>query len=98
MIVEYWSDAFVMPDVGTWCNEERLAGLLEFSLCKTKTGSGLTAMDIRHIEHSEEWEDVVSESFFEAVLPRSRSCLWVFTLCKCQPAIFEHLDSPVTHL
>lgn len=83
MIVEYWPNALVMPDVGTWCNKKRLAWLAGFSTngaCKGRTRSELTAIDIRHIEHSEEWEEAVSESFFVAVFPRSRSCLWVFTL------------------
>ena len=31
MVVKYWSNAFVMPDVGTWCNKERLAWLADFS-------------------------------------------------------------------
>ena len=48
----------------------------------------LTAMDIRHIEHSEECEDVVSESFF-AGFPKSRSRLWVVTLDQCQQQISE---------
>ena len=43
----------------------------------------LTAMDIKHIEHSEECEDAVSESFF-AGFPKSRSRLWVVTLAKSQ--------------
>ena len=63
-----------------------------------KDGSELTAIDIRHIEHSDEWEEAVSESFFVVVFPRSRSCLWVFTLCRCQPAISEGLCRPIAHL
>ena len=43
----------------------------------------LTAMDIRHIEHSEECDDAVSEFFF-AGFPKSRSRLWVVTLVKGQ--------------
>ena len=35
----------------------------------------LTAIDIRHIEHSEEWDDAASESLLGAALPRSRSRL-----------------------
>ena len=52
---------------------------LRVSSCLAK----LTAMDIRHIEHSEECEDAVSESFF-AGFPKSRSRLWVVTLAKGQ--------------
>ena len=40
----------------------------------------LTAIDIRHIEHSDEAEEAVSESLFGTVLPKSRSRLWVWTL------------------
>ena len=45
-------------------------------------------MDIRHMEHSEECEDAVSESFF-AVLPKSRSRLWVVTLAKSQQQVSD---------
>lgn len=48
----------------------------------------LTAMDIRHIEHSEECEDAVSESFF-AGFPKSRSRLWVVTLAKSQQQVSD---------
>lgn len=40
----------------------------------------LTAIDVRHIEHSEECEDAVSESLLTPALPRSRSRLCVVTL------------------
>ena len=40
----------------------------------------LTAIDMRHIEHSEECVDALSPSFFSAVFPKSRSRLWVVTL------------------
>lgn len=57
MIVQYRPNALVMPDVGTRCNKERLARLADFSTygaCKSRAGFRLTAIDIRHIEHSEE--------------------------------------------
>lgn len=40
----------------------------------------LTAIDIRHIEHSEECVEAASLSFFGAAFPRSRNRLWVVTL------------------
>ena len=92
MSVEDWADAFVVPDVGAGGYEEGLAGL-EFCVSigakAKKVGGrmrGLTAMDMRQMEHSDEFTEAVSESLVAAetdsFLPfwRARSCLCVFLL------------------
>jgi hypothetical protein len=71
--VENGADAFIVPDVGAWGYEKGLAWLLhccQFSgfggeRCKGRR-VGLTAMDMRQMEHSEEFTDAVSESRVEA--------------------------------
>ena len=40
----------------------------------------LTAIDIRHIEHSDEWVDAVSEPVLVSDLPRARNLLCVVRL------------------
>lgn len=47
-------------------------------------GSELTAIDIRHMAHSDECMDDVSESFLASVLPRARMRLCVVMLLRGQ--------------
>lgn len=81
MVIQYRANAFVMPDMGAGSNKKGLARLLWISESILQWGTAeLTAIDIRHIEHSDECADAVSESFFVAFLPRSLRRLWVCTL------------------
>ena len=62
-----------MPDMGTRSYKKGLARLTTFyqELLLIEQDSQLTAMEIRHIEHSEECVDAVSDSFFSAEFPSS---------------------------
>lgn len=42
----------------------------------------LTAIDMRQMEHSEEWVDALSASFFGTDFPKLRSLLCVVTLSR----------------
>lgn len=73
VVIQDGTDAFIMPDVRTGRNEKRLTWL--FKISEHPFGRRLvvlTAIDIRHIEHSDECADAVSESFFTAFFPKSR--------------------------
>lgn len=82
MVVQYRPYAFVVPNVRARGDEKRLTWLVGISInfVASRSQTVLTAIDMRHIEHSDECADAVSESLAVSDLPRFRSRLWVLTL------------------
>lgn len=61
-------------------------------LLTSKQGKWPTAIDMRQIEHScDACSDAASESFFGAVLPKSRNFLWVETLRRDQQILMNSM-------
>lgn len=63
-------------------NKKGLTGLLSVRTIPSGLGykKGPTAIDIRHIEHSDEWVEAASFSFWGVALPKLRRRLCVVTL------------------